>query len=84
MLRPLSVIRRRVEQLATQARSEGCGGNHRRQRWVDVYGDDPTPPWPEREHGERCACGAELEYVTIVNELHMGAHPESAAAHQAR
>ena len=76
MLRPLSVVRRRVERLATQARTEGCSGHHRRHRWVTVYGSEPIPPWPEREQGERCACGAELEYFTIVDVLHREPHPD--------
>ncbi len=75
MLRRLSNVRRRVEQLATQARSGRCEGHHRRHRVVTVFDDDPTPPWPEREQGERCACGAELEYVSIVDEIHLEPHP---------
>ncbi len=78
MLRPLSVIRRRVERLATQARTGGCDGHHRRHRWVTVSGSEPVPAWPEREQGERCACGAELEYVTIVHQHIAGAYAESA------
>ena len=62
MLRPLSVIRRRVDRLATQARTGSCDGHHRRHRWVTVSGSEPVPAWPEQEQGERCACGAELEY----------------------
>ena len=76
MLRRLSNVRRRVEQLATQATTAECGGNHRWHRWVTVYGDDPVPPWPERDQGERCACGAELEYFTVVHELHMEPHAD--------
>ena len=63
MLRGLSNVRRRVEQLAGSGR---CGGNHRVQRVVHVSNDDPIPQWPERDKGERCACGAELEYLTAV------------------
>ncbi len=76
MLRRLSNVRRRVEQLATQAGSGRCDGNHRRHRVVNVFGDDPIPPWPERERGGRCACGAELEYFTVVHELHMEPHAD--------
>ncbi len=76
MLRKLSNVRRRVEQLATQARSGRCDGNHRRHRVVDVFDDEPVPAWPEREQGERCACGAELEYFTIVDVLHREPHPD--------
>ena len=65
MLRGLSNVRRRVEQLAGSGR---CNGQHRVQRVVHVYGHEPTPPWPEEEKGERCACGAELEYFTIVHQ----------------
>ncbi len=75
MLKRLSNVRRRVEQLATHAASERCDGHHRRHRVVEVYGDDPLPPWPELEHGGRCACGAELEYVSIVDEIHLEPHP---------
>jgi len=70
MLRRLSVIRRRVEQLATQSGSGRCDAYHRRHRVVNVFGDDPTTPWPERDQGERCACGAALEYFTVVH-VHM-------------
>ena len=76
MLRPLSVIRRRVDRLATQARTGSCDGHHRRHRWVTVSGSEPVPAWPEQEQGERCACGAELEYFTIVDILHMEPHPD--------
>ncbi len=75
MLRKLSNVRRRVEQLATQARSGRCDGNHRRHRVVDVFDDEPVPAWPERDQGERCRCGAELVYVTIVDKIHHGAAP---------
>ena len=68
MLRPLSNMRRRVEQL-------GCGESHQRHRWVIVSGDDPMPAWPERDQGERCRCGAELVYVTIVDVIHTEPHP---------
>ena len=80
MLRRLSVIRRRVEQLATQSGSGRCDGNHRLHRVVMVFGDDPVPPWPERDQGERCACGAALAYVAIVHQHIAGAHAASAAA----
>ena len=60
MLRRLASVRRRVDRLATEARVAGCAGHHRRVRVVDVFGDDPTPPWPEAERGGRCACGAKL------------------------
>ena len=44
-------------------------GYHRVQRIVHVRGDDPTPPWPEEDTlRERCACGAELELLTIVHQ----------------
>ena len=66
MLRGLSNVRRRVEQLAEQAGSGHCNGNHRIDRVVHVSNDDPTPPWPEEDN--RCACGAELEYFSIVHQ----------------
>ncbi len=55
--------------MATQAGSGRCNGDHQRgPRIVHVYGDDPTPPWPEEDtRCERCACGAELEFFTIVH-----------------
>ena len=68
MLRGLSHVRRRVEQLATQAGSGRCNGNHQRHRVVYVSGDDPTPPWPEADIGTWCACGAELEFLRIVHQ----------------
>ena len=83
MLRRLSNVRRRVEQLATQAGSGRCDGNHRRHRVVTVFGNDPTPPWPE-EKGERCVCGAELEYFQVVHQHIAGAHPDSTAVHPTR
>ena len=81
MLRGLSHVRRRVEQLATQSGSGRCDAYHRRHRVVNVFGDDPTTPWPEREQGERCACGAVLEYVQIVHQHLPGDHPEAATVH---
>ena len=68
MLRGLSNVRRRVEQLATQAGAGRCDGYHRKHRVVHVYNDDPTPPWPEEDIGKRCACGAEMEYLTVVHQ----------------
>ncbi len=65
MLRGLSNVRRRVEQLAGAGR---CVGNHRIHRIVHVSNDDPIPQWPERDEGGRCACGAELEYLSIVHQ----------------
>ena len=44
-------------------KNEICGLT---RRVVHVYGNDPTPPWPEEDIGKRCACGAELEYLTVV------------------
>ena len=69
MLRKLGTVRRRVEQLATQVRAEGCGDNHQRVSIVNVVGDESTPPWPEADAEERCACGTALEFVLIVNTL---------------
>ena len=65
MLRGLSNVRRRVEQLAGSGR---CNGNHRIHRIVQVRNDEPTPPWPEEAIGKRCACGAELELFTVVHQ----------------
>lgn len=76
MRHPLSVIRRRVDRLVAQNATAGCGGNHRRHRWVTVYGDDPAPPWTAQEQVERCDCGAELEYFTVVDEIHGEPHPD--------
>jgi len=75
MLRRLSHVRRRVEKLATQVGTRRCDGDHRRQRCVTVFGDDPIPAWPERERAERCACGAALKYFTVVDVLHLEPHP---------
>lgn len=54
----------------TEAASAACGGNHRRYRVVEVYGDDLLPPWTEREQGERCSCGAEQEFFSVVDVFH--------------
>ena len=69
MLRPLSSIRRKVEQLAASATLARCGGYHRRHRSVIVRGDEPVPAWPEAESGERCVCGSKLEYFQVVHQL---------------
>ena len=66
-MRGLSHVRRRAEQLATQAGAGRCNGNHRMHRVVHVSNENPTPPWPEEDRGKRCACGAELEFLTIVH-----------------
>ncbi len=63
MVREFPHMRRQVEHLPG---SGPCNGYHRVQRVVHVYGHEPTPPWPEEDKGERCACGAELEYLTVV------------------
>ena len=65
-----TVENRRAEQLATETRFARCGGNHQRTHWVDLHGDEPMAPWPERERGGRCVCGAELEFHSIVDVLH--------------
>ncbi len=65
MLRGLSNVRRRVEQLAGSGR---CNGQHRIHRIVHVRNDEPAPPWPEEAIGTRCACGAELDYLSIVHQ----------------
>ena len=69
MLRPLSSIRRKVEQLAARATLARCGGYHRRHRSVVVRGDEPVPPWPEAESGERCVCESTLEYFQVIHQL---------------
>ncbi len=69
MLRPLSRVRRKVEQLAASATLARCGGYHRRHRAVVVRGDEPVPAWPEAESGERCVCGSTLEYFQVVHQL---------------
>ena len=81
MLKGLSHVRRRVEQLATQAGSGRCNGDHRIHRVVYVSGDDPTPPWPEADIGTRCACGAELEFLTIVHRRIPDDRPEPSVVH---
>ena len=80
MLGKLSNVRRRVEQLATQAGLGRCDGRHKRGRVVHVYNDEPTPPWPE-EIGKRCACGAEIELLTIVHQQIPDDRPVSAVVH---
>ena len=55
--------------MATETRSGRCEGRHQRTRFVDVIGDEPTPPWPEAEKGGRCVCGAELKFVTNVDRF---------------
>ncbi len=69
MLRRLSAIKRRVDHLARETRMARCSDNHDRYRVVDVWGDEPTPAWPEAVAGGRCVCGADLEYVQIVNRV---------------
>ena len=81
MLRPLSSIRRRVEQLATQGGSGRCDGNHRRHRVVHVQGVEATPVWPEAEDGGRCACGAALEYAQVVHQHILDDGPASSVVH---
>ena len=84
MLRGLSNVKRRVEQLATQAGSGRCNGEHRRHRIVHVSNDDTTPPWPEEDRGRRCACGAELEFLTIVHRHVPDGRPEPQVVHETR
>ena len=74
MLRPLSNIRRRVDQLTMTAALMGCGGHHRRYRIVDVHDDEPVPAWPASESDERCSCGAIFRYFTIVDEFRAGGY----------
>ncbi len=70
---------RRGEPLVTLPGSGPCSGYHRVQRIVHVYGDDPTPPWPEEDN--RCACGAELEFLTIVHQHIPDDRSESSVVH---
>ena len=81
MLRGLSNVRRRVDQLAAQAGLGRCSGHHRRHRVVHVVNDDPTPPWPEELVGKRCACGAEIELFTIVHQQLPDDRPASSVVH---
>ncbi len=69
MLSRLPAIRRRVDHLAREARMARCSGDHVQCRVVSVWGDEPTPAWPEADAGGKCICGADLEYVTIVDQL---------------
>ena len=55
MLRGLSHVRRRVEQLATQAGAGRCDGYHRIHRVVHVFNDDPTRESPVARGGHRQA-----------------------------
>ncbi len=84
MLRGLSHVRRRVEQLATQAGAGRCNGDHQRHRVVHVHGTESAPAWPEEGADEQCACGAELEYFQVVHQHIAGAHPDSRAVHPTR
>jgi hypothetical protein len=34
-----------------------------------VHEDEPVPAWPEAEVGERCACGSDFEYFTLIDEF---------------
>jgi hypothetical protein len=69
MRRSLSTIRRRVDQLTTSAALTGCGGKHQHYRVVHVHEDEPVPAWPEAEVGERCACGSDFKYFTLIDEF---------------
>ena len=85
MLRGLSHVRRRAEQLATQAGAGRCNGNHRMHRVVHVSNENPTPPWPEEDNlCERCACGAELEFLRVVHQHIPADGPASAVVHETR
>ena len=84
MLRGLSNVRRRVEQLAEQAGSGRCNGYHRIHRVVYVFNDDPTPPWPDEDTGGRCVCGVEFEHFTIVHRHIPDDRPESSVVHSTR
>ena len=77
MLRPLSSVRRRVERLAKEAAPPVCHGDHTRLMVSHLWGDEPPPAWPERERGDCCACGAELEYLHVVH--HYATGPEESA-----
>ena len=57
MVRPLSVIRSRVDQLATKAGSERCNRYHHLHGVVHVYNDDPISPWPEKEKASGAPAG---------------------------
>ena len=81
MLRGLSNLRRRVEQLATQSGSGRCDGDHWRHRVVHVQGVEPAPVWPEATDGARCACGAELEYAQVVHQHVPDDGPVSSVVH---
>ena len=58
----------RVKRLTTDAARAGCGGNHYRFRSI-IHSDEPVPPWPEAESGERCSCGSKLKYFRIFHEI---------------
>jgi len=38
-------------------------------------------PWPEEDRGRRCACGAELEFLTIVHQPIPDDRPERPTVH---
>ena len=68
-MKKLSRERRKVEQLATQARSDKCGHNHQRLNIVYLRRGESASAWPGPGAAERCTCGVTLEYVQIVNEI---------------
>ena len=72
MLQKLSGVRRRVERLATEARSEGCGGDHQRLKIVFLDAGESAPAWPEAGAEKHCACGAELQFFQVVNSVRAG------------
>ena len=69
MVRGVSHVGRPNEPRITLPGSGPCNGYHWVQRIVHVHGDDPTPLWPKEDTlRERCACGAKLEFSTIVHQ----------------
>ncbi len=69
MLKKLSRERRKVEQFATQARSDECGHNHMRFNIVYLWRGESASAWPGPGAAERCTCGVTLQYLQIVNSI---------------
>lgn len=59
----------RVNRLSQGAQQSVCDGNHTRLRVSVVEGDEPVPPWPDRDAPETCECGEPLKYRRVIHEL---------------
>ena len=64
--------------------SENVAVRVKQHRDVHVSNDAPTPQWPEEDRGRRCACGAELEFLTIVHQPIPDDRPGPQVVHETR